>query len=90
MTDETKKEPYIFTGPDGELVNRHIEADRQAMAPMVSERSLVPTIKPVAGLSSNEILKSVSEAKITGPHSAREVVKALGVLEARNHEGRNC
>lgn len=73
MTSE-KEQKYEYIGPDGAKVNAAIESDRNT--PNAERRT------------SSKTLATRAKSKVFGEHTSVEVVKALGQLEARKHEGR--
>jgi hypothetical protein len=67
---------YIYIGPDGADVNQEINDDRSAAER--GSRLQVP----------DSMLEERKAQSPNGPFTATEYVKALGMLEARKHEGR--
>jgi hypothetical protein len=79
---------YVYVGPDGDLVNRDIDSDRTTHQHNEAVRNHKKTGKIVPQTPDNT-LTSRSENEVLGGVTAKEVVKAIGMREARAAEGRS-
>ena len=93
-THNSDPKRYEYIGPDAIAVNAAIEKDRQndregkILAELRSSNE--PAAEQVAAFvrNSTKALRERTTDRVNDSFSAREIAKAIGIIEAREHEGR--